>query len=130
MNRSKHVVSATVLLAMAAFATWNAVNNGDWTDPVIFVVGVLAVIWLGAGLGLLTGTSVGVRLGRLGAATLLVLGVYVGWDNIVDYGGPESWRTTAIVIAAPLTALLVGAGVGILVALRPGADGRSKAGER
>ena len=129
-SRSGHVVPSIVLLGMAAFATWNAVNNGDWTDPVVLVVGVLAVTWFGAGLGLLTGTSVGVWLGRLGAATLLLFAVYIGWGNIIDYGGPESWRTTAIMIAAALTTLLVGAGVGILVALRPGRDGRPKAGER
>jgi hypothetical protein len=119
MNHSRHVVPGIVMLGMAAIATWNVTNNGDWTDPVLPVVGGLAVIWWAAGLGLLTGTAVGVWLGRLGATLVLVLGVYFGWDRLVAYAGPESWRWSAFWISLPLTVLLVGTGVGILVALRP-----------
>ena len=121
MKPSRHVVSAIVLLGMAAIAAWNASNNGDWTDPVVPVVSGLAVIWFVAGLGLLSGTAVGVWLGRLGAVALLILGAYFGWDQIVVYDGAESWRGIALLITVPLTALLVGAGIGILVALRSGA---------
>lgn len=119
MKRSRHVVPAAVLLGLAAFAIWNVVNNGDRTDPVVPVVGGFAVVWLAAGIGLLTGTSVGVWLGRLGAAAVAVVGLYLGWDNVVAYRGPEGWQGNATVIALSLTLLLVGTGVGILVALRP-----------
>jgi len=129
VSRSRHVVSATVLLCMAAFATWNVVNNGNWTGVVlpfgpqfradVSAACVLAVICWAGGLGLLTRTRVGLWLGRLGAAVLLGLGIYFGWDTMIAYDGPEEWRRNALIIATPITALLVGAGVGILLALRP-----------
>ena len=127
MNRSRHVVSAIVLLGMATFATWNAANNGDWTDPVLPVVGGLAVIWWAGGLGLLTRTSAGVWLGRLGAVVLLVLGVWLLWDQVVRPSGSTLYGDP-LLIAVPLTALLVGAAIGIMIALRPRADRHSTAG--
>ena len=128
MDHARHIVSGIVLLGMAAFATWNVTNNADWTDPVLPAVLGLAVIWWAGGLGLLTGTVVGLWLGRLGATVLVVLGAYLGWDSIVDYDGPEAWRWNALWIAVPLTALLVGGGVAILVALRPRPDHDPPAG--
>lgn len=113
---------------MAVFATWNVVNNGNWTEVVLPVgphyradvaaAGVLAVICWAGGLGLLTRTRVGLWLGRLGAAALLGLGIYFGWDTTIAYDGPEEWRVNALIISTPITALLVGAGAGILLALR------------
>ncbi|MCJ7710866.1 MAG: hypothetical protein MUQ32_08540 [Chloroflexi bacterium] len=34
-SRSRHIVSAIVLLGMAVFATWNVVNNANWTEVVL-----------------------------------------------------------------------------------------------
>ena len=121
MNRSRHVISAVVLLGMGVFATWNAVHNGNWTDPVLPVVGGLALIWWAGGLGLLSRTSVGVWLGRLGATALLVVGVYLGWDNVVHPTGSTLYGDPLLIVL-PLTALWVGAGIGVLVTLRPRAD--------
>ena len=35
VSRSRHVVSAIVLLGMAVLATWNVVNNGNWIEVVL-----------------------------------------------------------------------------------------------
>ncbi len=137
MSGGVRVVSAIPLLGMAALATWDVLHNSDWTEVVlpfgsqyradVSAACVLAVICWAGGLGLLTPTSVGLWLGRLGAAALLVLGVYVGWDNVVTYDGPESWRGTAMMFAVPVAALLIATGIWILIALRPSADGRATA---
>ena len=96
-SRSRHVGSAIVLLSMAVIATWNVVNNGNWIEVVlpfgsqfradVAGAGGLALICWAGGLGLLTRTSVGVWLGRLGAAVLLVLGAWFLWDHVVHPNG-------------------------------------------
>ena len=131
VSRSRHVDSAIVLLSMAVIATWNVVNNGNWTEVVlpfgsqyradVSGAGGLAVICWAGGLGLLTRTSVGVWLGRLGAAVLLVLGAWFLWDHVVHPNG-STLCGDPLLIVVPMSALLMGAGIGILVALRPRAD--------
>ena len=136
-SRSRHVVSAIVLLSMAVFATWNVLDNGNWIEVVlpfssqyradVAGAGGLALIFWAGGLGLRTRTSVGMWLGRLEAAALLALGVCVAWDGAVHprerglYGDPLLWSVA-------LSALLVGVGIGMLVALRPRANRRAPAG--
>jgi hypothetical protein len=87
----------------------------------------LAVICWAGGLGLLTGTSVGVWLGRLGAAVLLVLGAWFLWDHVVHPNGSTLYGDPLLIVV-PMSALLMGAGIGMLVALRPRADRRATAG--
>ena len=136
-SRSRHVGSAIVLLSMAVIATWNVVNNGNWIEVVlpfgsqfradVAGAGGLALICWAGGLGLLTRTSVGVWLGRLGAAVLLVLGAWLLWDHVVHPNGSTLYGDPLLIVA-PMSALLMGAGIGILVALRPRAGGRATAG--
>jgi hypothetical protein len=127
-RRSRHVASAIPLLAMAAVATWNVLHNSNWTEVVlpfgsqyradVSAACALAVMCWAGGLGLLTGTSVGVWLGRLGAAVLLALGAWFLWDHVVH----PSWSILfgdPLLIVVPISALLIGAGIGILIALRP-----------
>ena len=138
VSRSRHPGSAIVLLGLAVIATWNVVNNGNWIEVVLpfgsqyraDVSGacVLAVICWAGGLGLLTRTSLGVWLGRLGAAVLLGLGAWFLWDHVARPGGLGSWPESWPEMIVTITALLVGAGIGILVALRPRADRRATAG--
>lgn len=116
---------------MAVLATWNVVNNADWAEVVLPVGSryradvagafALAVICWAGGLGLLTRTAVGLWLGRLGAAVLVVLGAGLLWDAIVHPSGSTLYGDPLLIVV-PVTALLVGAGIGMLVALRPGAD--------
>jgi hypothetical protein len=131
--RSRHVVSTIALLGMAVFATWNVVNNGNWTEVVlpfspqyradVSGAGGLAVICWAGGLGLLTRTNVGLWLGRLGAAVFVGLGAWFLWDHVVHPNGSTLFGDPLLVVV-PMSALLMGAGIGILVALRPGADRR------
>ncbi len=135
-SRTRHVGSAIVLLGMAVIATWNVVNNGNWIEVVLpsspqfradvsGACGLALISWAG-GLGLLTRTSVGVWLGRLGAAVLLGLGAWFLSDSVGSTGITRtSWL---LAIAVAVSALLMGAGIGILVALRPRADRRANAG--
>jgi hypothetical protein len=133
VRRSRHVPSAIVLLGMAVLATWNVTNNGNWIELVLpfspqhraDVSGAcaLAVICWAGGLGLLTRTHVGLWLGRLGAAVLVILGAWLVWDNVVHPNGSMLFGDPLLMVV-PMSALLVGAGIGILVALRPGADRR------
>jgi hypothetical protein len=134
VSRSRHVPSAIVLLGMAVFATWNVINNGNWTEIVLpfssqyraDVSGAcgLAVIWWAGGLGLLTRTYVGLWLGRIGAVAFVVLGAWFLWDNVVHPNGSRLFGDPLLMVV-PMSALLMGAGIGILVALRPGADRRA-----
>jgi hypothetical protein len=89
------------------------------------VLGVIAILWV-AGLGLWTRTTVGLWLGRLGATALLLTGAYVAWNEITWFFTPPGgmWWTTNLVVFGVLTALLLGAGIGVWVALRPRAGGR------
>jgi hypothetical protein len=136
-SRSRHVASAIVLLGMAAFATWNVVHNSNWAEVVLpfgsqyradvsAACGLAVICWAG-GLGLLTGTSLGVWLGRLGAAVLLVLGAWFLWDYVVHPNGSTLYGDPLLIVV-PMSALLMGAGIGMLVALRPRADRRATAG--
>ena len=138
VSRSRHVGSAIVLLSMAVIATWNVVNNGNWIEVVlpfgsqfradVAGAGGLALICWAGGLGLLTRTSIGVWLGRLGAAVLLVLGAWFLWDHVVHPTGSTLWGDPILLIVAPMSALLIGAGIGILVALRPRAGRQATPG--
>ena len=131
MSRSRHVPSAIVLLGMAVFATWNVINNGNWTELVLpfspqyradvsGACGLAVICWAG-GLGLLTRTYVGSWLGRLGAAVLVTLGAWFLGDDVVHPNGSRLFGDPLLMVV-PMSALLMGAGIGILVALRPGAD--------
>jgi len=134
VTRSGHVVSAILLFVPAAVATWITVyDRGGWADQVLAgapVLGLTAVIWWAGGIGLLTRSSVGLWLGRLGAAALLLLGAYLAWYIAADQApGTATWgRTLTYMMIAPETAYLVGAGIGVLVALRPRADHHAAAG--
>jgi hypothetical protein len=134
VSRSRHVVSAIVLLGLAVFATWNVIHNGDWLEVVLpfssqyradvsAACGLAVICWAG-GLGLLTRTHVGLWLGRLGAAALVVLGAWLLWDNVVHPSGSRLYGDP-LLIAVPLTVLLMGSGIGMLVALRPEPDRRT-----
>lgn len=136
VRRSRHVGSAIVLLGMAALATWNVLNNAGWEEVVIPFgaryradvagAGVLAVICWAGGLGLLTRTTIGIWLGRLGAATFLVLGAWLLWDHVAHPSGSMLFGDPLLIVV-PVSALLMGAGIGILVILRPVADRRTMA---
>lgn len=136
MRHSRHVVPAAVLLAMAGFATWNVVNNADWPQLVlpfgpafrtdVSIAAGLAVTWWAGGLGILTRTSVGVWLGRLGASVLVALGTWLLWDTVAHPSGSTLFGDPLLIVV-PMTAVAVGAGIGILVALRHGTDARSTA---
>ena len=80
------------------------------------------ICWAGS-LGLLTRTYVGLWLGRLAAAVLVILGAWFLWDNVVHPSGSRLFGDPLLMVV-PMSALLMGAGIGILVALRPGADRR------
>ena len=134
MSRSRHVASAIALLGMAAFATWNVVSNGNWTEVVlpfssqyradVSGASALAVVCWAGGLGLLTRTHGGLWLGRLGAATIVVLGAWFMWDHVAHPNGSRLFGDPLLMVV-PMSALLMGAGIGILVALRPGVDRRA-----
>jgi hypothetical protein len=138
VSRSRHVGSAIILFGIAAFATWNVLNNGNWIEVVVPFssqyradvagAGGLALIFWAGGLGLLTRTSVGLWLGRLEAAALLVLGAWFLWDHVVHPNGSTLYGDPVLLIVASMSALLMGAGIGMLVALRPRADRRATAG--
>jgi hypothetical protein len=116
---------------MAMLATWNVLNNANWAEVVLptgsqfraDVSGacVLAVICWAGGLGLLTRTTIGAWLGRLGAAALLVLGAWLLWDHVAHPSGSMLFGDPLLIVV-PVSALLMGAGIGILAVLRPGAD--------
>lgn len=119
VTRSRHVGSAIVLLGLAVPAS---LFLTFWTTAPPPVVGV--ILWA-AGLGLLTGTTIGFWLGRLGASVLLLAAAYVAWNVVIWYFTLEgTWKALNIVLFAGLSALLLGAGSGVWVALRPRADER------
>jgi len=119
--RSRHGGSAIVLLGLAAPAT---LFLTFWTTAPLPVLGVIVILWA-AGLGLLTRTTVGLWLGRLGATALLLTGAYVAWNEITWFFTLEGmWRNANLVVFGVLTALLLAASIGVWVALRPRAGGR------
>jgi len=117
VTRSRHTGSAIVLLVLAAPLTLSLLF---WTTAPLPVIGGIAVLWA-AGLGLLTRSTVGLWLGRLAATGLLLSGVYTAWlfTSIFFTLDGGMWREVNLLFTGAVAVLLVGAGMGILVALRP-----------
>lgn len=125
-------------MIMAAFATWNVFHNSNWAEVVLpfspqyrsDVAGALAlavVCWAG-GLGLLTGSSIGLWLGRLAAAVLFAMGAWFLWDAVAHPTYSILVGDYALVFVVPVSALLMGPAISMVLALRPRAHDRASAG--
>jgi hypothetical protein len=129
--RPRHAFSALIMILLAAFATWNVLHNGNWAEVVLpfgpqyradvaGACGLAVVCWAG-GVGLLTGSSIGLWLGRLAAAVLFAMGAWFLWDAVAHPTYSILFGNYSLVFAVPVSVLLMGPALGMLLALRPGA---------
>ena len=104
-----------------------ACRSARSTDPTWPEPCGLAVICLAGGLGLLTGSSIGLWLGRLAAAVLFALGASFLWDSVTHPTYSMLFGDYSLVFVVPVSVLLMGPAFGMLLALRPGARRRAAA---
>jgi hypothetical protein len=129
MKRSRHVGSAISLLVAAVVVGYLSL---DATGMLLWYAGDdlaienvqaaqtihrgIALALLAGGLSLLTGTTFGLWLGRVAAAVMVLVGVYlVWWVMFIDEIYVKAMSYLSIL---PQAALLAGAGVSILWVLR------------